>query len=131
MALRVESRGETHQGLAVGVDRKHLKRLQAGAIPAQWELDLHGLSAKEARIDLQRTLVAAHAEGVRCVLVIHGRGSHSELGPVLKKELPAWLDAPPLGRLVMAFASARSQDGGSGASYVLLRRRRSGGQGLG
>jgi len=126
VALRVEQHGETHQGLAVGVDRRHLKRLQAGTIPAEWELDLHGLTAAEARSDLRRTLAAAHEEGVRCVLVIHGRGRHSELGPVLKEELPAWLDAPPLSRLVMAFASARPEDGGSGASYVLLRRRRSG-----
>jgi DNA-nicking Smr family endonuclease len=35
-----------------------------------------------------------------------------------------WLCEPPLDRLVMAFASAVPEHGGTGATYVLLRRRR-------
>ena len=36
--------------------------------------------------------------------------------------LPRWLAEPPLGAWVMAFASATPADGGTGATYVLLRR---------
>jgi DNA-nicking Smr family endonuclease len=56
------------------------------------------------------------------VLVIHGRGRHSESEPVLKDALLEWLAQPPLGPLVLAFASATGGDGGVGATYVLLRR---------
>ena len=63
-------------------------------------------------------------EGGRCVLVIHGRGRHSEAAPVLKEALLGWLAEPPVGSLVLAFSSARGGDGGVGATYVLLRRDR-------
>ena len=43
---------------------------------------------------------------------------------VLKGHVPGWLKNPPLSGLVLALAEARPADGGSGAFYVLLRRRR-------
>jgi DNA-nicking Smr family endonuclease len=118
--------GERVEGLAQGIDRKHLLRLRRGEWPAERRVDLHGLRASEARRELQRELSEASAAGERCVLVIHGRGLHSESGPVLREGVLAWLTSPPLARRVMAFASALPRDGGPGASYVLLRRTRPG-----
>ena len=90
------------------------------------ELDLHGLLEAEASLAVEHALREAYEEGYRCVLVIHGRGRHSPLGPVLRAALPRWLTAPPLGQLVMAFATALPRDGGPGSTYVLLRRGRRG-----
>jgi DNA-nicking Smr family endonuclease len=73
---------------------------------------------------LHETLARVHAEGGRCVLVIHGRGRHSETEPILKEALLDWLAEPPVGSLVLAFSSALGRDGGVGATYVLLRRER-------
>jgi DNA-nicking Smr family endonuclease len=56
------------------------------------------------------------------VLVVHGRGLHSPGAPVLKHALPGWLAEPPLGQRVLAFASATPPHGGTGATFVLLRR---------
>jgi DNA-nicking Smr family endonuclease len=58
------------------------------------------------------------------VLVVHGRGQHSEAAPVLRNELPGWLQERPLATLVMAFCTAPPSRGGSGALLVLLRRAR-------
>jgi DNA-nicking Smr family endonuclease len=41
---------------------------------------------------------------------------------VLKEWLKGWLGQKRVGQLVLAFATARPQDGGAGAVYVLLRR---------
>ena len=57
------------------------------------------------------------------MLVIHGRGLKSSQGPVLKELLVRWLTTGSLSHLVLAFASARPCDGGTGALYVLLKRR--------
>jgi DNA-nicking Smr family endonuclease len=63
------------------------------------------------------------ARGERCVLVIHGKGEHSPQGMgVLRGEIAAWLSQGPSSQHVAAFVSARAQDGGDGAVYVLLRR---------
>jgi DNA-nicking Smr family endonuclease len=56
---------------------------------------------------------------VRCVRVIHGKGLRSnERLPVLKNLVSHLLRQIPA---VMAFVSARQNDGGTGATYVLLR----------
>jgi len=114
--------GERVEGRAPGIDRKHLRRLRSGGIRVDVRVDLHGLHAPEAREALREALIGVAEAGLRCALVVHGRGHHSEVGPVLKRELLRWLAEPPLGRWVMAFASATPEDGGAGATYVLLRR---------
>ena len=43
---------------------------------------------------------------------------------VLREAVPGWLNAPPLRGIVLSFAYAQPQHGGSGALYVLLKRRR-------
>jgi DNA-nicking Smr family endonuclease len=60
-------------------------------------------------------------QGKRTVLVIHGRGLSSPAEPVLKTHVYKWLTRGRWRRWVAAFASARSCDGGTGATYVLLR----------
>ena len=122
--FEIERQGERVAGIAKGIDRKHLLRLRRGEWPSERRVDLHGLSASEARRELVSEVQDAAAAGERCVLVIHGRGLHSESGPVLRDGVLAWLTAPPLAARVMAFASALPRDGGAGACYVLLRRTR-------
>ena len=114
--------GERLEGRAPGIDRKHLRRLRSGDIPVDVRVDLHGLHGPEAREAVREALIGAAKAGQRCALVIHGRGHRSESGPVLKRGLLRWLAEPPLGARVMAFASATPADGGTGATYVLLRR---------
>ncbi len=123
-AFEVTREGERVSGLARGIDRRHLARLRRGEIAPESEIDLHGLSSAEARRDLAEALRECVAEGVRCLLVIHGRGRGSEAGPVLRDAVIEALTTPPLAALVLAFASAQSADGGAGATYALLRRER-------
>jgi DNA-nicking Smr family endonuclease len=115
--------GERIEALAPGIDRKHLRKLRQGGVAVELRVDLHGLHGSEARDAVREALLDAAAAGRRCALVIHGRGRHSQGEAVLKESLPGWLAEPPLGEQVMAFASAAPADGGSGATYVLLRRR--------
>jgi len=115
--------GERTEATAPGIDRKHLRRLRAGRVAIETRIDLHGLHSVDARETVRRALVEAAEAGRRCALVVHGRGRHSQGDAVLKEALPVWLAEPPVGSLVMAFASATPADGGAGATYVLLRRR--------
>lgn len=124
VAFEVDRLGERVEGIAAGVDRKHLTGLRNGEIRRDARLDLHGQSEANARARVCDELLRAHGEGNRCVLVIHGRGRHSPGEPVLKEALFEWLQQPPLASIVMAFASAQGGDGGVGATYVLLRPNR-------
>jgi DNA-nicking Smr family endonuclease len=105
-----------------GFDRRVLRQLRRGDFSVQAHLDLHGMRREEARQRVAEFVVKAHAEGKRCVLIVHGRGLGSKDNiPVLKEKLQAWLTRGAIGRHVLAFTSARPWDGGTGAVYVLLR----------
>lgn len=103
-----------------GVTHAMMRRLRRGYYVVEAELDLHGLTAPEAREALLGFLARCRHRGVRCVRIIHGKGLKSPGGrPVLKAHLNRWL---PRCNEVLAFCSAPPGDGGTGAAYVLLRR---------
>lgn len=121
--LDLRDTDEYFEGLSRGVDRSLMDPLRRGEFSVQAHLDLHGMVVEEARDELERFLGESRRRGLRCVLVVHGRGLHSkDRKPVLKERISAWLTRGKLARIVLAFATARPADGGAGAVYVLLRR---------
>ncbi|MGQ7843577.1 Smr/MutS family protein [Granulosicoccus sp. 3-233] len=103
-----------------GVQRSVLKKLKSGRYSVQSEIDLHGLTVNEARQELADFLHAAQERRHLCVRVIHGKGrKNAERAPRLKPAVNQWLQR---NRQVLAFCSARMNDGGTGAVYVLLKR---------
>jgi DNA-nicking Smr family endonuclease len=109
-------------GAATGLDKRSLARLRRGMLPIEGTIDLHGMTQAEAHGALHQFIAGAQQRGRRCVLVITGKGSHSE--GVLRAAVPHWLNLPPTRGLVLAFAYATPAHGGAGALYVLLKRRR-------
>ena len=113
------------EGAVVGLDPRLLRRLRRGDFSWQDHLDLHGMTAADAREAVDRFLAAAVRAGHRCVLLVHGRGHNSkDQTPVLKERLKSWLARGAAARIVLCFTTARPCDGGAGALYVLLRRDR-------
>src|SRR5512137_1826253 len=111
------------EGRVSGLDPGIVRKLRRGEFSVQAHLDLHGKSRAEAKAEVDAFLRRSREQGKRCVLLVHGRGLHSkDQVPVLKEALRTWLATARFGRHVLAFATARPQDGGAGAVYVLLRR---------
>ena len=101
-----------------GVAESSLRRLRRGEYAVRDEVDLHGMTQDEARLALGHFLAEAAHVGRRCVRIIHGKGRGSgHRGPVLKSAVNRWLRRHGD---VQAFCSARRNDGGTGALYVLL-----------
>lgn len=118
-----------------GLDRNTSEKLRKGHMVIDGRADLHGLTRKEAHAKLRSFLGSAHRNGKRCVLVITGKGSSMEktddasfMGGgrkgVLREEVPKWLAASDLRRLILDYRVAQGKHGGSGALYVLLKRAR-------
>lgn len=119
----ISATDEYIEALGPGIDKRLLRKLKAGDYAMQAHLDLHGLNAEEARVEVETFLTKARVDGRRCVLIIHGRGHNSKDGvAVLKERLQVWLTRGRIGRGVLAFCTARPVDGGAGAVYVLLRK---------
>ena len=104
-----------------GLDDRRWRDLRRGKVKPERTLDLHGRFAQEAHGAVRAFLADAYADGLRCVAVITGRGSSPE-GGVLRRELPHWLNAPDLRRVLLG--AAHPHRANTGAVHLLLRRRR-------
>ena len=111
------------EGTGYNIHPEVARRLHRGDYSIQARVDLHGLNATDAKEVFENFLKRAVINGKRGVLVIHGRGLSSPSEPVLKKKVLEWLTRGPWRKWVIAYSSARSCDGGTGATYVLLRMR--------
>jgi len=99
------------------------RRLHQGDFSIQAYINLHRFKVAEAKEAFERFVKWAVTTGKTGVLIIHGRGLSSPLEPVLKQKVVEWLTRGSWRKWVVAYATARSCDGGAGATYVLLRRR--------
>ena len=104
-----------------GLDDSRWRDLRRGKVKPERTIDLHGRRAQEAHAAVHAFLADAYAEGLRCVCVITGRGS-TEAGGVLRRELPHWLNAPDLRRIILG--AAHPHRANTGSVHLLLRRRR-------
>ncbi len=115
---------EYMEGAVSGVGPKIMKRLKRGEFSIQDYIDLHGFTKKEAETVVDEFIIKSYHKGMRCVLIIHGRGLGSlNHKPAIKRELPVWFRRGILKKIVLAFVTAKPCDGGAGALYVLLKKR--------
>lgn len=103
-----------------GLQHAVIRKLRRGQYAIEAELDLHGATSVQAREAVNAFLKKARDQEKRVVRIIHGKGNTS-IGkmPVLKGKVNSWLRQKGE---VLAFCSARPNDGGTGAVYVLLKR---------
>lgn len=105
---------ETDEPRKIQQRKARLKRMKP-----QKTLDLHGMTADQAAEQVFEFLSASAAEGLEKVLLIHGKGYHSDKGiPVLKKVAYECLESSP-------YAGEHGIPdrtlGGSGAVWVILK----------
>jgi DNA-nicking Smr family endonuclease len=106
----------------IGIDRRNWLRLKRGQVMIEQTIDLHGLTQEQAHERLSRFLAEAQQSGLRCLLVVTGKGLAQ--GGVLRHMVPRWLNEGPNRERVLAFAPAQPKHGGAGALYLLIRRKR-------
>ena len=102
-----------------GVQEGVYRKLRLGKYEPQDVLDLHRVRLMDARNLVQQFLENAHNNGMRTVLISHGKGLHSERPGFLKSYVMHWLEES---YLVLAFHSTPANRGGSGATQVLVRK---------
>lgn len=103
-------------GIQVGV----LERLRHGGYPAEARLHIMRMPVIECRRAVFGFLREAYAHDLRSVLIVHGRSREDDgKANVVRSYLFHWL-----GQFdeVQAFSSAPPQQGGLGATLVMLRK---------
>jgi len=103
------------------------RRLARGAVAPDATLDLHGHKLATAYDLLDRRLEQAIADGARLLLLVTGKPPGAER-PVKRGAIRAavgdWLAASRHAGDIAAVRGAHPRHGGSGALYIVLRRKR-------
>ncbi|MGL4524380.1 MAG: Smr/MutS family protein [Spirochaetia bacterium] len=82
-------------------------------------IDLHFLTQQEAIASLERFITFSVHRNRRKILIIHGKGIHSqEQRSILKPLVINYLEHSPY---VQRTGQARARDGGSGATWAVLK----------
>ena len=105
------------------VDAALRKRFEKGELPVDGAIDLHGMTLAQAHHRFTQFILGKIQEGARFILVVTGKGSSSGTG-VIRKNLPLWCEDKNLRPYILQITSAHPKHGGSGASYILLRRKK-------
>ena len=98
-------------------------------------IDLHGYTLEKANIAIEEFILKAFEENVSKLIVVTGKGIHSDVekDPYVSKDLSILKYSVPefinnnenLMRVINDIQDATIEDGGSGAFYVLLKKKRS------
>jgi DNA-nicking Smr family endonuclease len=103
-----------------GVQNGVFRKLKQGKYAMDARLDLHRLTAEQAREQVFGFIREAQAYDLRNVLIVTGRGNHSTSPEaILKSYVNKWL---PEFDEVQAYCSAIPAQGGTGAVYVMLKK---------
>ena len=102
-----------------GLDGATWQRFRSGKLAAARTLDLHGLTVQHAFHALVAFLRNAHAQRLRCVEVVTGRGN-GQTGGAIRREFPLWLNLPEIRPMVLGAAHPHTLNPGS--VRLLLRR---------
>ncbi len=117
----IERDGDEIRGLRVGTSPAVLRALFRRDTPPEATLDLHGMRASEAELEVTRFAREQQRRGARCVCVVHGKGNHSPGGlGVLRDHVVHALVEGGAAPAVLAFATASIAWGGSGALMIEL-----------
>lgn len=102
-----------------GVQTGVFRSLRLGKYPIDARLDLHKLTAEQARAEVYQFIKDCVANEVRTALITHGKGEGRTDAALLKSCVNYWLPQLPE---VLAFHTAQKQHGSYGATYVLLKK---------
>jgi DNA-nicking Smr family endonuclease len=110
-------------------DRDVDRALSKGRRTPEAKLDLHGMTLAAAERAVTTFIADASSQNRRVVLIVTGKGLRLEGGRVfggrIRAEFAGWLDRSENRARIAGVRPAHPRHGGSGAFYVLLRRRSS------
>ena len=97
-------------------------------------IDLHGYTLEQANKDIENFIIRSYEEQISKLIIVTGKGIHSqnEKDPYVSKDLSILKYSVPefiskninLMNIINDIQDASTEDGGSGAFYVFLKRKK-------
>lgn len=114
------------------LDQAMARKLSQGKIKPEGKIDLHGLNQHQAYNALCNYIEERYHQGKKYILVVTGKGKSIKQPQnwftpsvgVLKQKLPYWIKTKPLQYFIIDAIPAHPKDGGGGAFYVVLKKKK-------
>jgi DNA-nicking Smr family endonuclease len=121
-------RGTEHKSSVDTLDGGWDRRLRQGTVAPERTIDLHGHTLVSAQAALEHALARAVADDVRVLLVVTGKPPKPEAKGrgLIRASIGDWLGGSGYRDRIAAVRHAHPRHGGTGALYLILRRRRGG-----
>jgi DNA-nicking Smr family endonuclease len=97
-------------------------------------IDLHGYTLDKANKSIENFIIKSYQENINKLIVVTGKGIHSqnEMDPYVSKDLSILKYSVPefisnnkkLMKIIYEMKDAKIEDGGSGAFYIFLKKKR-------
>ncbi len=88
----------------------------------EMRVDLHGLTVEEAERMITNTINSANRDGIKQILLVHGRGKHTlATGRAILKERVHVMLNRELEYLIESYKFAPGKEGGDGATRIFLK----------
>lgn len=87
-------------------------------LPIDARIDLHSFTQEEAWVHLDGFIANCKRSGLRKVLIVHGKGNHSQDNPVLGNMVRSFIEAH---KNLGASGHPDAAGGGRGATWVLIK----------
>jgi DNA-nicking Smr family endonuclease len=102
------------------------RRLRQGAVSPDRTIDLHGHTLATAHAALEQALARAVTDDVRILLVVTGKPPRPEAKGrgLIRASIGDWLGTSGYRDRIAAVRHAHPRHGGTGALYLILRRKR-------
>ena len=111
------------------------KDLKRGKVKIDRRLDLHGYSLLDAYDKFKREVIKTYNNNKRCLLVITGKGVYKKIEKEedvppklfygkIKNSIINWINEDDLKKYVLTYQDAGIEDGGDGAIFIYLRKKK-------
>ena len=109
-------------------------RLKKKKYSSTYSIDLHGYTLEEANKSIQNFINKSYEKNINKLIIVTGKGIHSnnETNPYVSKDLSILKYSVPefikknvdLMKKISEIKNAEIEDGGSGAFYIYLKRKK-------
>lgn len=113
------------------MDGQTAKKVKRCEYRIEATLDLHGKTEAVAYDAVNNFIKQSYLQNKRCVIIITGKGiSNNDNDDIfstkgkLKERTPVWLNSEQLRPLILGFSHPIEKLGGTGALYIILRKKR-------
>ncbi len=104
-------------------DRKIIKNIKNNTLKIDKYIDLHGYNSEIAEHKIKDFVIDAYNNKLKLILVITGKGKNSKYDTcILKDVLKNTIENSYISNYIISYSDSLIKHGGSGASYILLKK---------